>query len=498
MKTTLLFLFFITSFFIRALRWLGVMQQKEYRFDRVLLFLRSKEGIQEILRIFPKRADFSKVGLKRPKITHRSLLLSAIFIMFSFIFFKIALPLGFEFLNRWYPYPLWYKFVVLLVLMFLYLCTIPLFAMVSAMPTAVLAYIQTYKRLFQARQVLNTHKPQIIGITGSYGKTSTKVLLAHVLSKKYSVFMTPKSYNTKYSVANSVVRGYHGEEIAIIEYAAYRKGEIKELAQWIKPELAIITGLAMQHVGLFGSLREIIYAKSELVASLPEGSSVICNVYDADTKQIFDVGSSKNSAKLVAVGPEYSAVKLERIRINQDGKLQLEWDGTTIKTQLIGVQYCELVHLVIVTALKLKVSKEDIISSIESFTPDEKFVYIFGLQNGARVVDDGDTSNPKGFTAMIKLAKMMKAKKKVLVTPGIVDLGTDSKEIHLQLAEKSRKVFDQVVYVGVAGLDEFESVFPGELLTSSEQLREVISTLDSDDLVVIEGRMPAWAKEYLQ
>lgn len=498
MKTSLLFLVFITSFFIRALRWLGVMQQKEYRFDRVFLFLRSKEGLKELVRLLPKKTDFSKVGLKRPKVTHRSLLLSLIFIVFSFVYFKVALAWGFEFLNRWYPYPLWYKFLVLLVLMVVYLFTIPVFAMLSAIPTVVLAYIQTYKRLFQAKNVLTAHKPKIIGITGSYGKTSTKVLLAHVLQKKYSVFMTPKSYNTKYSVANSVVHGYNGEEIAIIEYAAYKKGEIKELAKWIRPELAIITGLAMQHVGLFGSLREIISAKSELVASLPQGSSVVCNVYDEDTKQIFDAGSDKNKAKLIAVGPEYSDVKFESVRINQDGKLQLEWDGTTIKTQLIGTQYRELVHLVIVTALKLNVLKQDIISSLESFTPDEKFVYIFSLPNGARVVDDGDTSNPKGFSAMIKLAKVLKATKKVLVTPGIVDLGNDSKEIHLQLAQKSKKVFDQVVYVGDAGREEFKTVFAGELLHSSEQLRELISTLDGDDLVVIEGRMPAWAKEHLQ
>ncbi len=498
MKTTLAVVFFLTSFFIRSLRWLGILQQKEYRSDRILLFLLSSEGVQELLRFFPQKSDFSRSGLKRPKLTPRSILLTLIFVVLTVIYFQVGISAGQSYLLNWYPYPFWYTFLMVLAVMAVYLICIPLFAILSIVPTALLAYVQTYKRLFQAGKVLRTHKPIVIGITGSYGKTSTKMLLTHVLEKKYSVFMTPKSYNTKYSVANSVVTGYKGEEIAIIEYAAYKKGEIRELTKWIQPQLALITGLTKQHVGLFGSLKEIISAKAELVASLPEKATVICNVYDEKTKQIFDEGSVENKAKLIAVNAEYEKVKIEKVRLNAEGRLQFEWNGTIVKTQLVGGQYIEALHMVIVTAQHFKMEQEEIISALESFVPDEKFVFTYSLNNGVRVIDDGDTSNPKGFAAIIVLAKSMSAAKKILITPGIVDLGNDSKDIHLELARQAQRVFDQVVFVGESGKQEFMQVFGSELLTQSEQLEEVVSHLDSNDLIIIEGRMPSWTKKYIQ
>ncbi len=142
--------------------------------------------------------------------------------------------------------------------------------------------------------------------------------------------------------------------------------------------------------------------------------------------------------------------------------------------------------------------QEEIISALESFVPDEKFVFTYSLNNGVRVIDDGDTSNPKGFAAIIVLAKSMSAAKKILITPGIVDLGNDSKDIHLELARQAQRVFDQVVFVGESGKQEFMQVFGSELLTQSEQLEEVVSHLDSNDLIIIEGRMPSWTKKYIQ
>lgn len=498
MKTLVLLAFLFTSFFVRALRWLGILQQKEYRFDRIILFLSSSEGLKELLRIFPKKSDFSKTGLKRPKVTQRSFLMGLTFILVSIFYINTSVAFGKGFLIQWYPYPLWYNFLLFIVVLFIYLVLIPFFVMLSAVPTVLLAYVKTYKRLYQAKKVLSAKKPIIVGITGSYGKTSTKILLNHVLGKQYSVFKTPKSFNTKYSVAESVVSGYKGEQIALIEYAAYKKGEIRELAKWIQPNMAIITGLTKQHVGLFGSLEEIISAKAELVASLPKKAVVICNVYDQKTQEIYETGKVENKAELVAVSPDLGKAKLSDVKIDSEGKLQFKWGENTVKTQLIGAQYIEVVHLVIVTALHFEMKKEQIIEALESFNPHEKFILSYKLVSGAKVIDDGDTSNPKGFSAIITLGKSYKANRKILVTPGIVDLGDDSKQIHSDLAVQSQKVFDSVVYVGESGIEEFKSVFGDELLTSEEQLREVVSTLNETDLVIIEGRMPAWALKYLR
>lgn len=498
MKTLLTLLFLFASFFVRSLRWLAVLQQKEYRFDRLFLFLRSNEGLKELIRIVPKKNDFSRTGLKRPKMTARSLLMLILFIIFTVIYFNIFGNLGSNYLLKFYPYPLWYDFALFVVLAIIYLVFIPAFVMFSAFPTSIISYAQTYKRLAQAKKILEISKPTVVGITGSYGKTSTKILLNHVLGKKFTVFKTPKSYNTKYSVANSIVKGYKGQEIALIEYAAYKKGEIKELTKWIKPNMAVITGLTKQHVGLFGSLDDIIKAKSELVAGLSKNSTVVCNCYDEKTKEIYETGKLISGAKLISLKPSSGSIKISNPSINPEAKLQFRWGDTLVKTQLVGVQYIEVVHLVIATSLQFNMKKSEIIQALESFNPHDNFIVTFILPNRAFVVDDGDTSNPKGFEAMINLAKSFKATRKVLVTPGIVDLGKDSSEIHSVLAQKTKKVFDTVIYVGESGQGDFRQFWGDELLTTSSQLQEVISSLDENDLVVIEGRMPAWAKQYLK
>lgn len=109
----------------------------------------------------------------------------------------------------------------------------------------------------------------VIGITGSYGKTSTKQLLEHVLKTKYKVFATGQSHNTLFSVASDIIRYLSDEQThAIIEYGAYKRGEIKRLTELIKPQIAVITGISKQHYGLFGSYENLKMAKFELIESL--------------------------------------------------------------------------------------------------------------------------------------------------------------------------------------------------------------------------------------
>ncbi len=498
MKTLLLSFLFITSFFVRSLRWLGIVQQKEYRFDRLFLFLRSNEGITELLRFLPKKADFSRMGLKRPKLTARSGIIFLTYVLGSIFYFIVFLQTGRNFLLLLYPYPKWYLLVLSVITLLIYLVCIPLIALLSVVPTALIAYLQTLYKLFLAKRKLEKFKPHVIGITGSYGKTSTKILLAHVLKQKYSVFKTPRSFNTKYSVAQSVVSGFTGQEIAIIEYGAYKVGEIRAITKWIKPTFAVVTGLTEQHLGLFGDISKIILAKSELVASLPKKSKVVCNIYDERTLQICEIGSKNNNAELIKVSEKSKKPTLENIRLNSEGKLQFYWKGKTIFTQLLGLQYQELIKTVIVTAQAFNLSEEEISIALETFVPNEKFIVSYNLSTETKVIDDGDTSNPKGFSAVIKLAKKVQSKRKILFTPGIVDLGKRSREIHLELAREAKKVFDLVIFVGESGKQEFQTVFLEDLLDSEKQLKEVIETSTENDLFIIEGRMPAWVTKYLQ
>ena len=126
----------------------------------------------------------------------------------------------------------------------------------------------TYLR--DAKKRIRNLKPKIIGITGSYGKTSTKYILNQILSKEYNVLMTPNSYNTPMGICK-VIRGEltSAHEFFIVEMGAYKRGDIKELCQLAPPEIGILTAVGPQHLERFKSLENTAKAKYELIEALP-------------------------------------------------------------------------------------------------------------------------------------------------------------------------------------------------------------------------------------
>lgn len=498
MKSLLVLSFFFFSYLVRISRWTSIIQQKEYRLDRLVLFLKSPDGLQELRRLLPSKTDFTKVGFKRPKITGRSVAVVIFFIFLTFLFGAVYVSLSTKILLMNYLSPLWMVPLLVLFGLLIYLICIPQLLLVSVIPTALIATVTTYMVLLKASLKLKKNKPKIIGITGSYGKTTTKLLLAHVLESKYTVFKTPRSFNTKYSVAESILKGYDAQEIAILEYAAYKKGEIKSLASWFQPSLAIVTGLAEQHVGLFGSLDNIISAKAELVQSLPSGSTVICNAFNEQTKRIVEVGSKGKQLKKIYLTPEDSHVVLLKVGLSKGARLHFVWQGEFVQTQLIGLHYSEVVKMVIKAALILHLTNDEIIPALENFVPDDRFIYTYTHASDATVLSDGNSSNPKGFSAIIKLARSFVQKRKILITAGIVDLSESTAPIHTALAVEANKVFDVVVFVGENGRDDFKESYKGLFITEQSQLTSLMQTFSADDLLVIEGKVPPWVTEVLK
>lgn len=498
MKTLLTLTIFFFSYVVRISRWTSIIQQKEYRLDRLLLFLQSPDGLRELIRVFPRKTDFSKVGFKRPRITARSVVVVLFFVFLTFLCSTTYISWGSQVLLENYPAPFWMVPVLVVVALLIFLMCIPILLLVSVVPTALIATVTTYLMLLKASLKLKKGKPMIIGITGSYGKTTTKLLLAHVLENKYSVFKTPRSFNTKYSVAESILKGYNNQAVAILEYAAYKKGEIKSLAFWFQPSIAIITGLAEQHIGLFGSLDNIISAKAELVQSLPSGSTVICNAFNEQTKQIVEIGSKGMQLKKIYLTPEDSHVVLLKVGLSKGARLHFVWQGEFVQTQLIGLHYSETVKMVIKAALVLHVEKDEIIRALENFIPDDRFIYTYTHASSALILSDGNSSNPKGFSAIIKLARSFSQKRKILLTAGIVDLNERTAPIHTVLAQEASKVFDVVVFVGEHGNEVFKKNFKGLCITEQSQLASLMNTLSADDLLVIEGKVPPWVTEVLK
>ena len=462
---------------VRAVRWVALVQQKEYRPDRLLLFLKTAEGAAEWWR-FPNLSDFSKTGLKRPKVTIRSAGTGLLTVMSLVGLAGMTSYL----LYLWQAQP---ALSIVLLFICLYAVT-PLVAILWAVVPGFIFRMYTQYLLLQAGMKLQKGKARVIGITGSYGKTATKILLAHVLSQKYSVFLPPRSHNTVFSISKSILNEYKNQEIAVIEYAAYKKGEIARLAAQIKPEVAVLTGLAEQHLGLFGSLQKIIEAKSELVAALPASGLVYC----ANAESYKIVEQRFNEKQIFKV---YEESEL-KAKLSKLGTVIVMLDGEEVETKLVGLQYFDTIRTVWQIAQDWGVSKDKFKKALVTFEPTTGFTKMItgsGRLKGVQILDDGGTSNPAGFAAAITLAAEIPASQKILVTSGIVDLGERSESIHTELAQKAAKVFDQVWYVGEAGKQQFEKKFP-QIRTSQSAVESAIEKIDLKTVLVIEGRMPTW------
>lgn len=458
---------------VRLLRWVALVQQKEYRFDRLWLFLQTTEGQTEWFR-FPPPSDFKKTSLKRPKITLRSGGVGVTSL--------VGLVTGMIFIWGWLgsTFSIFSIFLTLIIGNAL----IPLIVMAVGFSPGIFVWIYAQWLLTTAGKKLATHKPTIIGITGSYGKTATKLLLAHVLAQKFSVFMPPRSYNTVLSISQSILKNYSAEEIVIIEYGAYKKGEIKRLANKLHPTMAILTGLTEQHLGIFGSLTKIIEAKSELIAALPPNATVYCS--NPEAFQIVASGSFKN----LEVVKVWQHDELQG-SVSKQGQLFLEKKKSQVPTKLVGLQYLDAVKTVWEVALGFGLSEAEILEALSEFVPPEGFTRLYSTAT-ATVLDDGGTSNPAGFEAALTLAETLPYAEKILVTSGIVDLGDRSSLIHRQLAAQAKRVVNKVWYVGQAGKNEFAAIFGENLLENEQEIMRASGSLSKNTVLVIEGRMPAW------
>ncbi len=505
MKTVLTLLIFLFLLSIRVLRWLAIVQQKEYRLDRLWLFLLSMEGKHELVKLLPKRIELSRTGLKRPKRSLRIFIVLMIFVTLALLLLYFTYSF---FLTLTASFSLLTTYLCFILLLLFYLLAVPMLMIASVLPTTIVYVLKVDFELRKASRKIDRYKAMVIAITGSYGKTSTKLLLAHLLTAKYSVFTTPKSYNTAYSIARSINSDFRKQRLAILEFGAYKKGEIKRLALAFKPKIAVITGLTSQHLGLFGSIDNLIKAKAELVTELASDGVVVYNDDDQKTLAICEVGlatklkSDKQDVVVkgvrVLASSGLKGVILTQVKINNQGYLSFKLNQSLIETKLVGFHYLETVKLVVRVALELDLTVKEIIEQLRSFVPSSNFIRSFLMSNQALVIDDGRTSNKEGFLASVSLISLLSYPKKVLVTTGIVDLGRQSEQVHLELAHRSKEVFDTIIFLGQVGKKEFRLVNSEHLVTKQRDVVEYLQNIDKQTVILVEGRMPGWIKKYLE
>jgi len=304
----------------------------------------------------------------------------------------------------------------------------------------------------------------VIGITGSYAKTSVKEILAHFLSAKYQVCKTKGTDNTPIGVAKTILKNLRkSHQIFVVEMGAYKSGEIKQICQIVKPSIAILTGITQQHLGLFGSLENIINTKYELIQALPKDGLAVFNGQDPRTLKLANQTQSVKT-------------------------LTYRQPKTPYPTNLLG-DYQQLnLQAAITVAKKLGISAKTLKSKLKTIPSFKtRIIQKKGINNSV-IIDDTYNANPQGFLAAINLAKQKNFKQKILITSGIIELGQESQAIHQNIYQQAQPVFD-LIYITKP---EIKPAFKKAIFEPNfkKLLQDLKPKLNSTTLVLLASRLP--------
>lgn len=295
------------------------------------------------------------------------------------------------------------------------------------------------------RKLQEMPRTLVIGITGSYGKTSTKYFLHDLLSVRYNVQMTPESYNTLMGVVRTIREQLRpSAEIFLAEMGAKNVGDIKEICDLVHPHMGIITSIGEQHLETFGSLDNIIATKFELADSLPQDGTLVLN-YDNEY-----IRQKQVTVPTVCYGIQQrpdNGYYADDIQVDLTGSSFTvhtpQGESRRFTTCLLGEHNIQNLVGCISIAHQLSIPLEDLVYPVRRLKP---VPHRLQLMPGG-YIDDAYNSNPAGFRSALRVLKSFNAQR-ILVTPGMVELGERQHALNRELGAFAADCCDFAVLVG--------------------------------------------------
>lgn len=310
------------------------------------------------------------------------------------------------------------------------------------------------KRFLKAAEArLRAVAPLVIGVTGSYGKTSTKFAAAGLLGAPGEVFTTPGSYNTTMGVVRAINEGLtEGHRYFVVEMGARKRGDIAEIASFVQPRIGVLTAIGPAHLESFGSLEDIARAKYELIEALPPDGVAVMNV---DNPLVRSAAETTTHVGVVRYGlepegaPDVTATEIETTASGTAFTIvDARNEGSARTTsRLLGRHAIGNVLGAAATALATGRSLTDVAGAIAELEPVEHRLQIIEGAGGVTVIDDAFNSNPDGAAAALEALAAMPAGRRVVVTPGIVELGPLQAEANEAFGAHAGRVADAVIVV---------------------------------------------------
>ena len=306
----------------------------------------------------------------------------------------------------------------------------------------------------EAHEKLLALKPTVIGITGSFGKTSTKHLLGHILELQAPTLITPGSVNTPMGVAR-IIREQLGSHhrLFVCEMGAYGPGSIARLCRLAPPNVGVITAIGMAHYERFKTLDAVAKTKFELAysASSRNGSVILAEqvLEFADARTFLE--QHPDSTTVVGRGGAAKARVLHSAQTDSGITADVEWNGHvyTLRAPIYGEHHISNMALAFVTACLLGVPPEDVILALSSTPQIPHRLEVKAGMGGSRLIDDAYNSNPVGFASALRLLEALRTDsgRRILVTPGMVEMGAVHDEEHRKIGQLAASHVDVLLPV---------------------------------------------------
>lgn len=351
-----------------------------------------------------------------------------------------------------------------------------------------------------AKKIVLSHKQlNVVGITGSYGKTTTKHVVSTIMSESFHTVMTPESYNTPMGITITI-RNYLKpiHQVFVCEMGAYKKGEIQELVDIATPNIGILTSIGPQHLETFGSLENVQKTKFELIEGLPSNGIGILN----KDEPMIESYKVNNNCKIVYYGVDRDDVDYtaKNIKYHQNG---MEFDAIIegiaypMHTQLLGHHNLQNILAGIAAAHQSGESVEAIVKGVSKLkAPPHRLE--MKPQGKYTLIDDAFNANPVGSKMALNVLGQMPGQKMV-ITPGMIDLGTEQERLNIEYAEAMADVADFIVLVGAKQAAVLEKglinkgVAPEKYYIATDihdALRKMNQTVEKGGFVLLANDLP--------
>lgn len=450
MENILLLTIFAALTIKSALFWIYLWQLKEYRFDR---FWAEYGAPRKLLRFW-----LFSGGRKfwQPKWTAKAIL----------IFAASLLVIGFWLLAISHRA----TSAQIIYLAYLYLLVpiiVSLIISLFKIPTYFIKQI-IYRRA--AQKIAGMKNLIVIGITGSYGKSSTKEFLAQILADKFKVEKTPENVNSEIGVAKFVLNNLSEEtEIAIIEMGAYKIGEIKRICEIIKPQIGILTGINEQHLALFGSLENIKKAKFELIESLPADGLA---VFNGENKYVAELREKWKEKKIVY---HNANLRMYANAANLPWHYRLNLSGAMAVAKYLGM------------------TDEEIREAIRKISLSEKMLKTYTGRNKVLLIDDTYSANSDGVLAALDYLGSRLESTKIVIMPCLIELGKTAAVVHQKIGRKIKDICDFAIIITPDYFKDIrqEAGDKALLIKNPDKIKDFLEKkLNVNTVILLEGRVP--------